>query len=974
MTSVNDMDGLTPMNHRRQSDNSLPMNSHNKSLMRILIVLIGSILTCNALAFDAAVWPRDQPLPSRGGLTGQLDNGVRYAIEHRSYGDNEDKAYIMVLVQTGSLYESKDQAGYAHFIEHVLFRGSRGQSAKKTKKFFEKMGVAGSFHGQQGLTFLDRTVYSLPIPEDPDKNMPTAVKILATRVGDPLFREQDVEAERDIVLAEELQGRLSEAGKRSRIEYLGEDHELIQHLPIGTRESLSAAGRDDLHAFYREWYRPDRMIVVVVGDIEPAKIEKSVRKYFGKLRKPNSPNPDIRRVSSPTGETATFLIDPTLEVRTVGLTLFRDSEPKWVMSGLKDRLTENLGAAILRNRLSDYQNEKGYVTGLRASFSRQQMDFETDSINFRVEDDYELQAFSEVVNIVSAALVNGFTAQEITLAKQLVGKSFDRNEEQELRVSNSGIANQWLASMRYGDEPANTEVVAAAGRVLLEEIAPEEINASLRARFLPKRTALVMGVPEGEKFAASLEDFKAVLAGLSDLEDEELVAAVDSEIDSLDEVFVLEGMTPGKVIQSSYHEPIDAHHLVLSNNVHVLFKKDPQENAPVRISMRGAGGLTLLDEYDVLSASMIREVMMSSGLRGVKGTAISNYFRLHRTNISMFVGQTEHGMTVRTTPEEMEFALRALHIMCTEARVDQDIFDTVIAKSRTSIIGSIASPRFQYMADLGDVLSPGRKLNSSNIRPDLLNGITAEWVQTSVDALFAHAGGTYLTVSGPLDWQEIEPLILQYVGSLPTGEPRVAGKIDYTYAMKGAEIRRNANPDQRSEGTLFFIEPAPGFDDRMNFVRSTYANLLNQRLFKEIREEQALVYSISARVASPKFPTSPHGQVGVSYVADPANIREIESRVIRIMREMSEDVQSEEINTVQKMHTRNFSDALDRPGYMLAALYESLIQNKTAPIPDDYLAYIDSVSEDDVKAYAKKVNDLVLIKAEYRPQLVLYKQ
>ena len=176
-------------------------------------------------------------------------------------------------------------------------------------------------------------------------------------------------------------------------------------------------------------------------------------------------------------------------------------------------------------------------------------------------------------------------------------------------MSNSGIANQWLASMRYGYEPANTEVVAAAGRVLLEEIAPEEINASLRARFLPKRTALVMGVPEGEKFAASLEDFKAVLAGLSDLEDEELVAAVDSEIDSLDEVFVLEGMTPGKVIQSSYHEPIDAHHLVLSNNVHVLFKKDPQENAPVRISMRGAGGLTLLDEYDVLSASMIREAV-----------------------------------------------------------------------------------------------------------------------------------------------------------------------------------------------------------------------------------------------------------------------------------------------------------------------------------------------------------------------------
>lgn len=947
---------------------------YNKDLMRILIILVGSMLSFGAIAFDASVWPRDEPLPSREGVTGQLDNGVRYAIEHRSYGDNEDKAYIMVLVQTGSLYESKDQAGYAHFIEHVLFRGSRSQSAKKTEKFFEKMGVAGSFHGQQGLTFLDRTLYSLPIPENPDKNMQTAVKILAARVGDPLFRSQDIDAERDIVLAEELQGRVSKAAEKSRIEYLGEDHELIQHLPIGTRESLSTATRDDLYTFYGDWYRPDRMIVVVVGDVEPARIEKSVRKYFGKLKKPTSANPDIRRVGSPTGENSVFLIDPTLEVRTIGLTLFRDREPSWVMSRMKDRLTEHLGTSMLRNRLSDYQNKKGYVTGLRASFSQHQMDFETDSISLRVEDDYELQAFSEVVDIISKALVSEFSPQEITLAKQLVEKSFERDEEQELRVSNRGIANQWLGSMRYSHEPATARVVASAGRSLLGEVTAQEINASLIARFSPERTTLVMGVPKGEKFDASLEDFNEVLARLNNLKDLESVVTVETETDSPDEAFILEGVTPGEVVRSSYYESIDTHHLILSNNAHVLFKKDLQENTPVSIQVRSAGGLTLLDNYDVVRASMIREVIMSSGLRGLKGSTISNLFRLHRTNVSMFVGQTEHGLRVRTTPEEIDFALRALHIMFMEASVDQDTFDTLITKSRTGITGAIASPRFQYMADLGDVLWPGRKLNSSNIHPDLLDGVTANWIQQSVDSLFAHAGGMYFIVSGPLDWQEIEPLILKYIGSLPGGEPRVAGKIDYTYAAKPAEIRRNANPDERSEGTLIFIEPSPGFDDRMAYVRSTYANLLNQRLFKEIREEQALVYSINARVVSPRYRSSPHGQVSVSYVADPINIREIEARVARIMGEMTTDVRGAEIEIVQKMQNRNFKDSLDRPGIMLGVLYDSLLRNRTAPKPDDYLAYINSVSVDDVIAYAEKVSDMVLIKAEFRPQLVIHNQ
>ncbi len=935
----------------------------------LFLVIAGLAASFHVLAFDASTWPRDKPLPSRPGTTGQLENGVRYAIEHRSYGDNEDKAYIAVLVQTGSLYEEKNQAGYAHFIEHVLFRGSRGQSARKTEKFFEKMGVSGNFHGQQGSTFLDRTTYSLPIPEEPDKNMPTAIKILAARVGAPLFKKKHVEAEREIVLVEELQRRMSEAQMRARKEYLGEDHELIIHLPIGTTDSLSLATRDGLRDFYEKWYRPDRMVVVVAGDVDPSSVEKAIARYFGKLKKPKSENPPIRRVVAPSGENLAFITDPKLEVRSMGLTLYRDRKPSYSMDEMKQRLIASLGTSVLRNRLSDYRNQKGYVTGLRASFSRRNMDFETDDFSLRVEDGYELQAFSEVIGIVNHTLYGGFTALEIETARQLAGKGFDRSAETEHRISNAGIANQWVAAMRYGYEPLTAGDIAVAGKFLLGEITAQEIHESLSDRFKAKRVALVLGVPEGEKYPSELKEFREVLTTLTGrelLKTESMVAASASEVK--EDPFVVRGLTPGEITEVRVYDAIDTTHVTLSNNAQVLFKKNTQAETPLIINMRSPGGLSLIDDYDVVRSSMVRDVIQSSGLRGLKGSSIMNLYRFHRTSLSMSIGQTEHGLNLRTTPEDLEFGLRVLHIAFTEASVDEEIFETNVAKSRTGLTGMIESPRFKFSAEVGDVLTPGRKMNSSNIHPALLDNLTPVWIQETTNTLFSHVGGTYFIISGPVDWQDIEPLVLKYIGSLPGGKPRPFGSLDdYSIAGKSAEVRHSTNPDERSEGRMYFIEPSPGYDNRDDYIRSVYANLLGQRLFKEIREEEALVYSISARASSPRYP-SPHAQVAISYVADPANIEEIERRVVRIMSEMTTDVRTSEIEIIQKMLTRGFNDALDRPNFMLGVAYDGLIQGKPIPTPADFLGHIESLSKEDISDYARKVaKDLVVVTTEFRP-------
>ena len=443
----------------------------------------------------------------------------------------------------------------------------------------------------------------------------------------------------------------------------------------------------------------------------------------------------------------------------------------------------------------------------------------------------------------------------------------------------------------------------------------------------------------------------------------------DSTAEALDP-FALTDLPRGTVLEERTYEDIDTTHLTLSNNAQVLFKKNLQDNTPVMIRVRSPGGLSLLPDYDAARTNLARDVLLASGIRGLKGSAIRNVFSLHRTSVSVVLSESEHGYFIRTTPEELEFALRILHIMFTEVNIDDDAFAAMLAKSRTSLTGYIDTPQYKFGAEVEEVLAPGRKLNSINLRTEMLDKATPSWVESSFKSLLAHVGGTYFVISGPVNWQDVRPQVEKYIGSLPGGEPRVAGDIEFPFAESNAEVRRDTNPDERSVGRIYFVEPNPGYDDQMSYVRWAYSNILTQRLFKQVREEKSLVYQINAAAGSPSYPR-PHGQVVVSYVADPAKVGEIERDVLQVMRGMTEGIRNADLKSIQKMMTRGFTDSLDKPEFTLGMLYDRLVRDQPLPSTEDFLGYIDALDKTMVMDYARKVvEDLVVVKTEYSPAVV----
>ncbi|MDI1295417.1 MAG: pitrilysin family protein, partial [bacterium] len=210
---------------------------------------------------------------------GTLSNGLRYAI--RRNGVPPGQVSVRLRMDAGSLMERSDELGYAHFMEHLTFRGSKHVPDGESKRIWQRLGVTfGSDSNAQ--TTPTGTTYALDLPQATQASLGESLKILSGMVSDPNIVDSAVNAERAVVMAEKREGdgpqmRISDA---SRLHFFA-GQPLAGHSPIGTVATLTAATAAKMQAFHDRWYRPESAVIAISGDIEPAPAEQLIKENFG---------------------------------------------------------------------------------------------------------------------------------------------------------------------------------------------------------------------------------------------------------------------------------------------------------------------------------------------------------------------------------------------------------------------------------------------------------------------------------------------------------------------------------------------------------------------------------------------------------------------------------------------------------------------------------------------------------------------
>ncbi len=301
---------------------------------------------------------------------GKLSNGLTYYIQKNL--KPEKKMELRLVVNAGSILEDADQQGLAHFMEHMNFNGSKHFPKNELVDYLQKVGVKFGADLNASTGF-DETIYILPISSDNPDIVEKGFTVLEDWAGNNLLDTTEINKERGVVLEE---SRLSKGAQqrmlRQYIPKLFNGSRYAVRLPIGKDSILKTFSPETLNRFYRQWYRPDLMAVVVVGDIDPAEAEKKIKAHFSGFKNPanEKPRPPITPIKTRTKADAMVLTDD--EATNTILQIFNFITPAkkirtW--SDYRESIKKELINSLINERLQELTQKEnppfvGGYTGL----------------------------------------------------------------------------------------------------------------------------------------------------------------------------------------------------------------------------------------------------------------------------------------------------------------------------------------------------------------------------------------------------------------------------------------------------------------------------------------------------------------------------------------------------------------------------------------------------------------------------------
>jgi zinc protease len=209
---------------------------------------------------------------------GKLSNGLTYYI--RSNKKPEKKVELRLVVNAGSIQEDDDQQGLAHMCEHMAFNGTKNFKKNDIVSYLQSIGV-GFGNDLNAYTSFDETVYMLPIPTDKQGNLEKGFQILEDWAHNVTYLDEDIESERNVILEESRMGKgAQDRIMRKVLPLIFQGSKYANRLPIGLDSIIKNHPYETIRRFYKDWYRPNLMAVVVVGDVDVAKAEALIKKHF----------------------------------------------------------------------------------------------------------------------------------------------------------------------------------------------------------------------------------------------------------------------------------------------------------------------------------------------------------------------------------------------------------------------------------------------------------------------------------------------------------------------------------------------------------------------------------------------------------------------------------------------------------------------------------------------------------------------
>ncbi len=881
-------------------------------------------------------------------LIGKLDNGLKYYI--RENKRPEKRAELRIAVKAGSILEDDDQQGLAHFVEHMAFNGTKNFPKQDLVNFLEKSGVR---FGPElnAYTNFDETVYMLQVPTDSPEVMKTGFQILQEWAQDISFDDKEIDKERSVLIEEwRLRRGADYRVSMKHIPFQLYKSHYADRLPIGKKEILESCPYDAVRKFYRDWYRPDLMAVLAVGDFDKNEIEALIKQHFSGLKNPQKERERIKFPVPDHKETLVSIVtDPELTRTSVEVIFKRDIHEPRTAGEYRDNIIGGLYDVMLNARLGELlqKSDPPFIYGYSGDgrfIGEKQAYF----LGASVMENSILGGLEAVIREGFRVKQHGFTATELDRQKIRILREMEKAYLERDKTESGRIINEYLRNFLIDETIPGIEVELKLFRQFLPGITLEEVNKLADKRMTRDNRVISISAPEKESVKIpTKEEVTALIDKLSTEKDNPYIDKVSSK------PLVSNLPSSGKIVKEKKIPSLGVTEWILSNGARVVLKPTDFKNEEILFSAFSDGGTSLIPDSDYISAAFATAVIGQSGIGDFDAINLQKELSGKIVNLSPSISQLSEGLSGSTSPEDLKTMVQLIYLYGTSPRKDTTAFNSLITRYKAMLQNRNVSPEAAYN-DTIQVTLANYHFRSRPISIPMMDEINLDRALSIYKDRFADFSDFTFLFVGNFKIDTIKPLIEQYIAALPRLN-RIEKWKDIGMQNPKGVINKQVNKgiEPKSSISITFTGPFEwSQQNRYNF--NAMLEALNIKLREVLREDKGGTYGVRASGASSLIPRQRYS-ISISWGCDPDRVDELVKEALMLIDSLkNEQLDSITVEKVREIQRRTHEVNLKQNSFWLSNLQFYYDNNEDPQMILNYPKLVDHLSARSIRDAVKK--------------------
>jgi zinc protease len=882
---------------------------------------------------------------------GKLDNGLTYYI--RKNTKPEKRAEMRLAVNAGSVLEDDDQQGLAHFVEHMAFNGTKNFPKNDLVKYLQSVGM--QFGPEiNAYTSFDETVFMLTLPTDSAHILEKGYQIMEDWAHNLSFDDGEIDKERGVIVEEWRLGRGPFQRMRDKyIPVIFKGSKYAERLPIGKKEIIEGAPHDKIRQFYNDWYRPDLIAFIIVGDIDPDAAEKSIREHFGRLqpKSPERPRPQFKVPDQP-GTTAVSASDKEAPYTLVQLLCKNDPRIETRLMDYRESLVIQLVSSMLNQRLDELkeQADPPLLLSMVQYGSLGTREKEAFQMGALVPETGIERGVKTLIRETERVLLYGFTPGELARQKKQLYSMYENAYNEREKTESSNLSNEYIRNFLTQEPIPGIEFEFDFVKKYLDGITLEEVNEISKQIITRENRVLIAMGPEKESLVIPGDD--QLLAMISEVKSDELKPYEDKVKGNQ---LMTELPKKGRIMLTRKNEALGVTEMTLSNGAKVILKPTDFKNDEILFRAYSPGGYSLYSLDDFQSALNSSDIVGQSGVADYSPNDINKLLAGKKLSLNANIGPYFEGMSGNSAPKDLESMLQLMYLTFTAPRKDSALFLSYIAKQKGIIKNLLADPEnyfFDQYTRIRTQNNPRAEVIPTEADIDRIN---FDRVFEIYKDRFSDASDFTFFFVGSFMTDSIKPLIETYLASLPATRRTETWKDMRIRPPEGkVDVPVYKGKDPKSIIAMYFEVSKP-WDLLESHMYESLGELLDIRYTDLLREEMSGIYGMGVTVRLVKIPYE-HLEASIYIPCSPENTDKLTRAALdEIARIGREGVGQDDLVKVKEAQRREYEKDVKENGYWIGQLVESY-RLKDPSVITGYTDRMNAVSSDGLKDAAKAID------------------